>query len=64
MDERNAAATQDDEKLIDFRILAEDAPVMLWITNNTGENIFSNGLYKTFIGRKRTSSKPFGQIAA
>lgn len=56
MDERNAAVTQDDEKLIDFRILAEDAPVMLWITNNTGENIFSNGLYKTFIGRKNVEA--------
>jgi diguanylate cyclase (GGDEF)-like protein/PAS domain S-box-containing protein len=52
MDELNAVSKQDDEKLIDFRILAEDAPVMLWITNNTGENIFSNGLYKTFIGRQ------------
>jgi len=31
MDELNVAVKQDDEKLIDFRILAEDAPVMLWI---------------------------------
>tara|TARA_R110002111_G_scaffold61533_1_gene102258 strand:- start:415 stop:1920 length:1506 start_codon:yes stop_codon:yes gene_type:complete len=39
--------------LIDFRTLAEDAPVMLWLTNNNGENIFANSLYKTFVGRRK-----------
>ena len=37
---------------IDFKTLAEDAPVMLWLTNSTGENIFSNSIYKNFIGRE------------
>jgi len=37
---------------IDFRTLAEDAPVMLWLTNRQGENIFSNNVYKLFIGRE------------
>ncbi len=41
-----------DSDLIDFRTLAEDAPVMLWLTNSTGENIFSNSIYKNFIGRE------------
>ncbi len=37
---------------INFQTLAEDAPVMLWLTNNKGENIFSNNIYKLFIGRE------------
>jgi diguanylate cyclase (GGDEF)-like protein/PAS domain S-box-containing protein len=41
-----------EEKLIDFRSLAEDVPVMLWQTNSDGENIFSNNRYKSFIGRE------------
>ena len=41
-----------DTDQIDFRTLAEDAPVMLWLTNSTGENIFSNSIYKNFIGRE------------
>ena len=53
MDERVTSSDHADDNLIDFRILAEDGPVMLWITNNTGENIFSNGIYQTFIGRKK-----------
>jgi PAS domain S-box-containing protein len=52
MDERVTLPEQLDENLIDFRILAEDAPVMLWLTNSTGKNIFSNSIYKTFIGSK------------
>jgi len=41
-----------DSDLIDFKTLAEDAPVMLWLTNSTGDNIFSNSIYKNFIGRE------------
>lgn len=39
--------------LIDFKTLADDAPVNLWLTNPSGENIFTNNKYKNFIGRKR-----------
>lgn len=56
MDERVTSSGHAEDNLIDFRILAEDAPVMLWITNNTGENIFSNGIYKTVIGRKNVEA--------
>ena len=45
-----------EEKLIDFRTFAEYAPVMLWLTNNDGDNIFSNSLYKTFIGHKNVEA--------
>jgi len=51
MEGQAAFPEQMDDSSIDFRILAEDAPVMLWLTNLTGETIFSNNIYKTFIGR-------------
>ena len=38
---------------IDFKTLAEDAPVTLWLTNTEGENIFTNNKYKNFIGREK-----------
>lgn len=34
----------------DFRILAEDAPVMLWLTNEKGEIIFTNSRWLKFVG--------------
>lgn len=34
----------------EFRILAEDAPVMLWLTNPEGTIIFTNSKWKKFIG--------------
>ena len=51
-DEESVAKLVLDIEQIDFRTLAEDAPVMLWLTNSTGENIFSNSIYKNFIGRE------------
>lgn len=33
----------------DFRIVAEDAPVMLWFTNAEGKVIFSNARWKKFV---------------
>lgn len=38
---------------IDFRILADDAPVMLWLMNRLGEKIFSNNSHKSFLGYKK-----------
>ncbi|HAU06666.1 MAG TPA: hypothetical protein DCS49_02600 [Gammaproteobacteria bacterium] len=43
----------DSENTIDFYTLAQDSPVMLWITNRTGENIFSNKNYRQFIGEEK-----------
>ena len=40
-----------DSDHIEFRTLAEDAPVMLWLTNTQGNNIFSNSRWKNFIGK-------------
>lgn len=34
----------------DFRIVAEDAPVMLWLTNAEGKVIFTNSKWKKFVG--------------
>lgn len=42
--------------VIDFQTLAEDAPVNLWLTNRSGEIIFTNNKYKNFIGRKRVDT--------
>lgn len=36
---------------IEFQTFAEDAPVMLWLTNAEGKNIFSNAKWQNFIGR-------------
>lgn len=35
---------------IEFKTLAQDAPVMLWLTNETGEIIFTNAKWDHFIG--------------
>ncbi len=35
---------------IEFKSLAKDAPVMLWLTNETGEIIFTNTRWDHFIG--------------
>lgn len=43
----------------DFRIVAEDAPVMLWLTNAEGKVVFTNSKWKRFVGStpdKRVSS--------
>ena len=34
----------------DFRIVAEDAPVMLWLTNADGKVVFTNSKWKRFVG--------------
>src|SRR5450830_14220 len=34
----------------DFKILAEDAPVMLWLTNSEGKVVFSNSRWRKFVG--------------
>ena len=33
----------------DFRIVAEDAPVMLWLTNAVGKVVFTNSKWKKFV---------------
>ncbi|OUR63901.1 hypothetical protein A9Q79_09110 [Methylophaga sp. 42_25_T18] len=53
----NITPVEIDTEQIDFRTLAEDAPVMLWLTNSTGENIFSNSIYKNFIGRENVEQQ-------
>lgn len=35
---------------VEFRIVAEDAPVMLWLTNPKGEIIFTNSKWRKFVG--------------
>src|SRR5258706_1588027 len=34
----------------DFRIVAEDAPVMLWLTNAEGKVVFTNSKWLKFVG--------------
>lgn len=34
----------------DFRIVAEDAPVMLWLTNAEGKVVFTNSKWQKFVG--------------
>jgi diguanylate cyclase (GGDEF)-like protein/PAS domain S-box-containing protein len=38
---------------INFKTLAEDAPVTLWLTDIQGNPIFTNNQYKNFIGREK-----------
>lgn len=38
---------------INFKTLAEDAPVTLWLTDIVGNVIFTNNQYKNFIGREK-----------
>ena len=44
-------------KEIEFQTLAEDAPVMLWLTNIDGEIIFSNSKWKKFVGNEKFDSQ-------
>ncbi|MBL1142710.1 MAG: diguanylate cyclase [Proteobacteria bacterium] len=43
--------------LIEFKTLAEDAPVMLWLTNTDGDIIFSNTKWKQFVGSRNVAEK-------
>jgi diguanylate cyclase (GGDEF)-like protein/PAS domain S-box-containing protein len=42
---------------IEFRTLAEDAPVMLWQTDIEGAIIFSNTKWKQFVGARKVESE-------
>ena len=42
-------------KQVEFKVLAEDAPVMLWLANSTGGNIFANRRWRTFIGSEKVT---------
>lgn len=42
---------------IEFRTLAEDAPVMLWLTNSQGDIIFSNSMWKNFVGAEKVDNQ-------
>lgn len=46
---------------INFQLLAEDAPVMLWLTDRNGEIIFTNNRYKNFIGREKVNNMGGGR---
>lgn len=41
---------------IEFKTLAEDAPVMLWLTNEGGEIIFTNARWDHFIGAENVEN--------
>ena len=38
------------EDSTDFQIVAEDAPVMLWLSNSEGKVVFTNSKWKKFVG--------------
>ena len=40
------------EDIVEYKTLAEDAPVMLWLANTKGEIIFSNSKWKKFVGEE------------
>ncbi len=42
---------------INFKTLAEDAPVTLWLTDTLGNAIFTNNQYKNFIGREKVEQQ-------
>jgi diguanylate cyclase (GGDEF)-like protein/PAS domain S-box-containing protein len=42
---------------INFKTLAEDAPVTLWLTDIQGNAIFTNNQYKNFIGREKVEQQ-------
>jgi diguanylate cyclase (GGDEF)-like protein/PAS domain S-box-containing protein len=42
---------------INFKTLAEDAPVTLWLTDTKGNAIFTNNQYKNFIGREKVEQQ-------
>ena len=44
----------------DFRIVAEDAPVMLWLTNAEGKVVFTNSKWKRFVGREKVTGQVGG----
>jgi diguanylate cyclase (GGDEF)-like protein/PAS domain S-box-containing protein len=44
----------DDET--DFKIVAEDAPVMLWLTNSEAKIVFTNSKWKQFVGASSDSN--------
>jgi diguanylate cyclase (GGDEF)-like protein/PAS domain S-box-containing protein len=46
----------------DFRVLAEDAPVMLWLTNAQGKVIFTNGRWKKFTGDNNADACPSNDV--
>ncbi len=50
MPHTHAQSTQTFVANIEFKSLAKDAPVMLWLTNETGEIIFTNTRWDHFIG--------------
>ena len=38
---------------INFETLSEDAPVMLWLSDTTGQNVFSNSRWRSFVGENK-----------
>jgi len=46
----------------DFRVVAEDAPVMLWLTNAEGKIVFTNTRWKKFVC-DRSDNAPLGNDA-
>jgi diguanylate cyclase (GGDEF)-like protein/PAS domain S-box-containing protein len=42
---------------INFKTLAEDAPVTLWLTDAQGNMCFTNNQYKNFIGREKVEEQ-------
>lgn len=54
------AQMSDDQRSVketDFRIVAEDAPVMLWFTNAEGKVIFTNARWKKFVSGDSDSTQ-------
>ena len=45
------------KEVIEYQTLAEDAPVMLWLTNPEGEVIFSNSMWKKFVGTEKVAKE-------
>ena len=56
MSSENVEKSPSDLETIEFQTFAEDAPVMLWLTNSDGKNIFSNSKWQNFIGRDLVKS--------
>lgn len=54
---KSNSRTETKPKAIQFETLAEDAPVMLWLTNVDGEIIFSNTKWKNFIGSEKVNEE-------
>ena len=47
-----------------LRLMAEAAPVLLWMTSPDGESIFFNQAWLTFTGRKLSQELGFGWVAS